>query len=171
MLEGELGVPFYRRSEAVSVNGVLRRWITAAQCSVGEFMRLGINVEVHWFHSDAKRTWMRSLGWVPTERGGAGPSAAESVRSACRATATVQRGVLACMRPRGATRRIGRRRTALSRRSALCRPLRWFGRRKTRRRRRARVPPTPGRRQARVWSSGQAGQAASNVPKALWPRD
>ena len=120
MHEGELGVPFYRRSEAVAVNGVLRRWITAAQCSVGEFRRLGINVEVHWFHSDAKRTWIRSLGWVSTERGGAGPSAVESVPSACRATATVQRGVLACMRPHGATRRIGRRRTALSRRSAPC---------------------------------------------------
>ena len=74
------------------MNGVLRRWITAAQCSVGEFRRLGINVEVHWFHSDAKRTWIRSLGWVSTERGGAGPSAAESVPCACRATATVQRG-------------------------------------------------------------------------------
>ena len=45
--EGELGIPFYRRSEAVAVNGVLRRWITVVQCLVGKFRGLAINVEVH----------------------------------------------------------------------------------------------------------------------------
>ena len=33
VLERELGVPFYKGSESVAVNGVLRRVITAVQCS------------------------------------------------------------------------------------------------------------------------------------------
>ena len=42
-----------------------------------------------------------------TERGGAGPSATEGAPCACRATVTVLRGALACMRPRGGQGSIG----------------------------------------------------------------
>ena len=86
--------------------------VTAAQCLVGEFRRLGINVEVHGFRLEAKPGWIRRSWVVSTERGGAGPSAAEGAPYACRATATVLQCALACMRPRGGLGGVGRRRTA-----------------------------------------------------------
>ena len=47
MHEGELGGPFYRRPEAVAVNGNLRRVITAAQGSAGVIRTLSVIMEVH----------------------------------------------------------------------------------------------------------------------------
>jgi len=76
-----------------------------------------------------------------------------------------------CMRalarrwPRGTTRSLGWRRTALSRRSAFCRPLRRYGRRRTRRHRRARAPPPPGRCQVRMRGAVQGEGAMRNVPE------
>ena len=87
--EGELGVPFYRRSEAVAENGVLRRWITAVQCLVGKVQRLSVVVDVPWFHLGANRSGIWLLRGSSTDRGGAGPSAAGSALCACRAMATV----------------------------------------------------------------------------------
>ena len=89
VLEGELGVPFYRRSEAVAVNGVLRRWITAVQCLVGKVQRLSVVVDVPWFHLGANRSGIWLLRGSSTERGGAGPLSAGSTLFACRATTTV----------------------------------------------------------------------------------
>ena len=50
---------------------------------------MGVIVEVHRFHLGAKRAWIRVLWASSTERGGAGPSAAESALRACCATVTV----------------------------------------------------------------------------------
>ena len=47
VLESELGAPFYRRSEAVAVNGVLRRWLRRRRAWSGRFRELGVNVEFH----------------------------------------------------------------------------------------------------------------------------
>ena len=150
MHEGELGGPLYRRPEAVAVNGGLRRVITAVLWLGSGIRGLGIAVEVHRFHLGAKRAGIWCYGRARRNGGGAARrrQGARSVlagpRRRCHGRA------LACMRPRGEQRGVGRRRTALSRRSAPYRPLRWFGRRKTRRRGRPRAPPMPGRRQARV---------------------
>ena len=46
MHEGELGIPFYRRSEAVDVNGDLRRVITAVPWMCRGIRGLGIITEV-----------------------------------------------------------------------------------------------------------------------------
>ena len=54
-----------------------------------EFRRLGINVEVHWFHLGANRVGIWLLRGSSTEQGGAGPLAAGSALCAFRATATV----------------------------------------------------------------------------------
>ena len=86
--------------------------VTVAQSLVGEFRGLGINVEVHGFRLEAKPGWIRRSWVVSTERGGAGPLAAEGAPCACRATATVLRGALACMKPRGGLGSVGRCRTA-----------------------------------------------------------
>ena len=86
--------------------------VTAAQCLVGVLRGLGINVEVHGFRLEDKPGWIRRAWVVLTERGDAGPSAVESVPCACRATVTVLRCVLACMRPSRGLGSIGRRRTA-----------------------------------------------------------
>ena len=100
-----------------------------------------------------------------------GPSAAENALYACQATVTVPH---ACAGKGMATRSYQEDWAApngIDPPFCSLSTLRWFGHRKTRRRRRAGVPPMPGRCQARVWSSGQAGQAASNVQRELWPRD
>ena len=59
MHEGELGGPFYRRPEAVAVNGDLRRVITVVPGMCSGIRGLGIVVEVHRSHLGAKRagTW------------------------------------------------------------------------------------------------------------------
>ena len=59
MHEGELGGPFYRRPEAVAVNGDLRRVITAMPWMCKGIRGLGIAVEVHLSNLGAKRagTW------------------------------------------------------------------------------------------------------------------
>ena len=55
MHEGELGGPFYRRPEAVAVNGDLRRVITAEPGMCRGIRGLGFVVEVHRSHLGAKR--------------------------------------------------------------------------------------------------------------------
>ena len=89
MHESELGTPLYRRSEAVAVNGDFRRAITVAQCSVGVVRESSVITEVQWARSSAKLAGVWVFGSSSTERGGAGPSAAESALRACCATATV----------------------------------------------------------------------------------
>ena len=89
MHEGELGAPFYRRPEAVAVNGDFRRAITVAQCSVGVVRESSVITEVQWVRFSAKPAGVWVFGSSSTERGGAGPSAAESALRACCATATV----------------------------------------------------------------------------------
>ena len=88
MHESELGTPLYRRSEAVAVNEDHRRAITVAQCSVGVVRGSSVITEVQWVCFSAKLAGVW-FGSSSTERGGAGPSAAESALSACCATATV----------------------------------------------------------------------------------
>ena len=150
MHEDELGGPFYRRPEAVAVNGDLRRVITAVPGMCSGIRGLGIVVEVHRFHLGAKRAGIWCYGRARRNGGGAARrrQGARSVlagpRRRCHGRA------LACMRPRGEQRGVGRRRTALSRHSVPCRLPRGFGRRKTRQRRRPGAPPTLGRCQARV---------------------
>ena len=62
MLEGELGGRFYRRSEAVAVNGDLRRVITAMLWMCSGIRGLGIVVEVHRFHLGANRAGIWCYG-------------------------------------------------------------------------------------------------------------
>ena len=169
--ESKLGVLYIAAPRRLPRTGFSGEVITAALRLHGRFQRLNVVVGDPRFRFGANRVGIWGFRGSSTERGGAGPrrQGARSARAAPRRRCCMC--ALARRWPRGATRTLGRRRTALCRRSASCRPLRRCGRRKTRRRRRARVPPTPGRRQARVWSSGQAGQAASNVPRALWTCD
>jgi len=87
--ESELGTPLYRRSEAVAVNGDFRRAITVAQCSVGVVRGSSVITEVQRARFSAKLAGVWAFGSSSTERGGAGPSAAESALRACCATATV----------------------------------------------------------------------------------
>ena len=89
MHESELGAPLYRRPEAVAVNGDFRRAITVAQCSVGVVRGSSVITEVQRVHFCAKLAGVWAFGSSSTERGGAGPSAAESALRACCATATV----------------------------------------------------------------------------------
>ena len=62
MHEGELGGPFYRRPEAVAVNGDLRRVITAVPGMCSGIRGLGIAVEVHRSHLGAKRAGIWCYG-------------------------------------------------------------------------------------------------------------
>ena len=89
MHESELGTPLYRRSEAVAMNEDHRRAITVAQCSVGVVRGSSVITEVQRVHFCAKLAGVWAFGSSSTERGGAGPSAAESALRACCATATV----------------------------------------------------------------------------------
>ena len=89
MHESELRTPLYRRSEAVAVNGDFRRAITVAQCSVGVVRGSSVITEVQRVRFCAKLAGVWVLRASSTERGGAGPSAAESALRACCATATV----------------------------------------------------------------------------------
>ena len=71
MHEGELGGPFYRRPEAVAVNGDLRRVITAVLWLGSGIRGLGIAVEVHRFHLGAKRAGIWCYGRARRNGGGA----------------------------------------------------------------------------------------------------
>ena len=62
MHEGELGGPFYRRPEAVAVNGDLRRVITAVPWMCRGIRGLGIAIEVHRSHLGAKRAGVWCYG-------------------------------------------------------------------------------------------------------------
>ena len=169
--EGELGGPFYRQPEAVAVNGDFRRWLRWRSARSGVIRESSAIVGVYWVRLEANRTWIRSLGQALVGTGQRGSVGGRERVRCCRATATVQRGALACMRPRGEPGSDGRRGTA------LCRgvpPVGRHGRSRCRRRRRrgrASALPTPGRLHARVCSFGQEEEAARNVPRALWPRD
>ena len=78
MHEGELGGPLYRRPEAVAVNGGSPVTITAAQGLVGVIRTLSVIVEVHGSVLVLIELEFGALGVSLTERGGAGPSAAQS---------------------------------------------------------------------------------------------
>ena len=71
------------------MNGDFRRAITVAQCSVGVVRESSVITEVQWVRFSAKLAGVWVFGSSSTERGGAGPSAAESALRACCATATV----------------------------------------------------------------------------------
>ena len=71
------------------MNGDFRRAITVAQCSVGVVRGSSVIMEVQRVHFCAKLAVVWAFGSSSTERGGAGPSAAESALRACCATATV----------------------------------------------------------------------------------
>ena len=109
MHEGELGGPFYRRPEAVAMNGDLRRVIMAVPWMCRGIRGLGIAVEVHRFHLGAKRAGIWCYGRARRNGGGAARrrQGARSVlagpRRRCHGRA------LACMRPRGEQRGVGRR--------------------------------------------------------------
>ena len=106
---------------------------------------LGNAVEVHRFHLGANRAGIWCYGRARWNGGGAARrrQGARSVlagpRRRCHGRA------LACMRPRGEQRGVGRRRMALSRRSVPCRPPREV--------------PTPQKTPAR------AGQRATDARK------
>ena len=68
MHEGELGGPFYRRPEAVAVNGDFRRAITVAQCSVGVVRGSSVITEVQWVRFGAKLAGVWVLRASSTER-------------------------------------------------------------------------------------------------------
>ena len=71
------------------MNGDFRRAITVAQCSVGVVRESSVIMEVKWVRFSAKLAGVWVFGSSSTERGGVGPSAAESALRACCATATV----------------------------------------------------------------------------------
>ena len=62
MHEGELGAPFYRRPEAVAVNGDFRRAITVVQCSVGVVRESSVITEVQWVRFGAKLAGVWEIG-------------------------------------------------------------------------------------------------------------
>ena len=59
LVEGELGVAIYSWPEVVPVNGITPVPITAMEWPDGWFRWLGINMEIHWFYSDANLGWIR----------------------------------------------------------------------------------------------------------------
>ena len=122
--ESKLGVLYIASPRRLPRTGFSGEVIKAALWLHGRVQRLNIVVGVPWFRLGANRVGIWWFRGSSMERGGAGPSAAEGAPYACRATATVLQGALACMRPRGGKGSVGRRRTALCRRSAPCRPLR-----------------------------------------------
>ena len=71
------------------MNGDFRRAITVAQCSVGVVRGSSIITEVQRVRFGVELAGVWVLRASSTERGGAGPSAAESALRACCATATV----------------------------------------------------------------------------------
>ena len=89
MHEGELGALFIGGPRRFAVNGDFRRAITVAQCSVGVVRGSSVITEVQRVHFCAKLAGVWAFGSSSTERGGAGPSVAESALRACCATATV----------------------------------------------------------------------------------
>ena len=156
MHEGELGGPFYRRSEAVAVNGDFRRWLRWRSARSGVIRESSAVVGVYWVRLDANRTWIRSLGQALVGTGRRGSVGGRERVQGCRATATVQRG---CAGVHEATRRARERWAARNGvEPPFLSPVSRHGRSRRRRRRRrgrASVPPTPGRGQVRVWCSRQ----------------
>ena len=71
MHEGELGGPFYRRPEAVAMNGDLWRVITAVPGMCSGIRGLGFVVEVHRSHLGAKRAGIWCYGRARWNGGGA----------------------------------------------------------------------------------------------------
>ena len=144
--------------------------VTAAQCLVGVLRGLGINVEVYGFCLEANPGWIWRGRLVSTKRGGTGPSAAEGAPCACRATATVLRGALACMKPRRGLGSIGRRRTALRAGAGSIGCHGWLCHRRSCRRRRCSPPPTPASIQEGVRCSVQGEGAVRNAPGSTGDR-
>ena len=62
MHEVELGGPFYRRPEAVAVNGVSGERLRRRSARSGVIRESSAVVGVYWVRLDANRTWIRSLG-------------------------------------------------------------------------------------------------------------
>ena len=172
MHEGELGGPFYRRPEAVAVNGVSGerlRWRSARSGVVRESSAV---VGVYWVRFGANRAGDWSLGGSSTERGGAGPSAAGSASRACRPRWRCHGRALARMRPRGEQRGDGRRGTALSRRSCPLSAVTGSQPPQDTPARAARGATDAGKTpSARAGCSRQEEEAARNVPRALWACD
>ena len=69
LVEGELGVAIYSRPEVVPANGITPVVITVMQWPDGWFRWLGINMEIHWFYSDANLGWISLAPWF--QRNGA----------------------------------------------------------------------------------------------------
>ena len=148
--ESKLGVLYIAAPRRLPRTGFSDEVITAALRLYRRFQRLNVVVGDPWFHFGANRVGIWGFRGSSTKRA----ARARRRQGACSVRAAPRRRC--CMRalarrwPRGATRTLGRRRTALRRRSASCQLLRRCGCRKTRRRRQARAPLMPGRRQARV---------------------
>ena len=164
MHEGELGGPFYRRPEAVAVNGDLRRVITAVPGMCSGIRGLGIVVEVHRSHLGAKRAGIWCYGRARRNGGGAARrrQGARSVlagpRRRCHGRALAWQGHAERQGALGGAGWHGERARALAGR---------HGRRSHRRsfqRRRGSSPPMPGIGQACVRCSGQGGEAVRNAP-------
>ena len=68
MHEGELGGPFYRRSEAVAVNGDFRRWLRWRSARSGVIRESSAVVGVYWVRFGANRAGDWCLGGSSTER-------------------------------------------------------------------------------------------------------
>ena len=102
MHEVELGSPFYRRPEAVDVNGVSGERLRRRSARSGVIRESSAVVGVYWVRLDANRTWIRSLGQALVGTGRRGSVGDRERVQCCRATATVQRG---CAGVHEATRR------------------------------------------------------------------
>ena len=150
MHEGELGGPFYRRPEAVAVNGDLRRVITAVPWMCSGIRGLGIVVEVHRFHLGAKRAGIWCYGRARRNGGGAARrrQGARSVlagpRRRCHGRALARQGHAESQGALGGAGWRGERARALVGRHGRC------SHRRSSQRRRGSLLPTPGRLHARV---------------------
>ena len=171
VLESELRAPFYRRSEAVAVNGVLRRWLRRRRAWSGRFRELGVNVEFPWFRFDAKHAWIRSPGWIrrngaarPRRRQRACPVLAGPRRRCCG-------GALACMSHAESQGALGGAGWRGELAQALTGRHGWRCHRRSCQLRRCSPPPTPTPVQEGVRCSGQGGEAVRNTPKRTVDRD
>ena len=164
MHEGELGGPFYRRPEAVAVNGDLRRVITAVLWMCSGIRGLGIVVEVHRFHLGAKRAGIWCYGRARRNGGGAARrrQGARSVlagpRRRCHGRALAWQGHAESQGVLGGAGWRGERARALVGRHGRC------SHRRSSQRRRGSLLPTPGIGQACVRGAGQGEEAACNAP-------
>ena len=87
--ESKLGVLYIAAPRRLPRTGFSGEVITAALWLHGRVQRLSIVVGVPWFRLGANRVGIWWFRGSSTERGGTGPSAAESALRACCATATV----------------------------------------------------------------------------------